>query len=64
MNNHQNTIFHQLVNFLKTPLALLGVSLKNLQFNKICHSAKHPYLCKGLIVTLITYGLFVQLQVI
>ncbi len=35
-------------NFLKTPLALLGVDLKNFQFNKICHFANHPYLCKGL----------------
>ncbi|NYT27489.1 MAG: hypothetical protein H0A76_06045 [Candidatus Thiodubiliella endoseptemdiera] len=23
MNNHQNAIFHQITNFLKTPLALL-----------------------------------------
>ncbi|WP_369151293.1 hypothetical protein [Candidatus Thiodubiliella endoseptemdiera] len=51
MNNHQNAIFHQITNFLKTPLALLGVDLKNFQFNKICHFANHPYLCKGLIKT-------------
>ncbi len=50
MNNHQNAIFHQITNFLKTPLALLGVDLKNFQFNKICHFANHPYLCKGLFV--------------
>ncbi len=50
MNNHQNAIFHQITNFLKTPLALLGVDLKNFQFNKICHFANHPYLCKGLIM--------------
>ncbi|WP_369177238.1 hypothetical protein [Candidatus Thiodubiliella endoseptemdiera] len=50
MNNHQNAIFHQITNFLKTPLALLGVDLKNFQFNKICHFANHPYLCKGLLV--------------
>ncbi|NYT26759.1 MAG: hypothetical protein H0A76_01875 [Candidatus Thiodubiliella endoseptemdiera] len=43
MNNHQNAIFHQITNFLKTPLALLGVDLKNFQFNKICHFANHPY---------------------
>ncbi len=49
MNNHQNAIFHQITNFLKTPLALPGVDLKNFQFNKICHFANHPYLCKGLI---------------
>ncbi|SFV87176.1 hypothetical protein MNB_SUP05-SYMBIONT-4-378 [hydrothermal vent metagenome] len=49
MNNHQNTIFHQFENFLKTPLTLLGVDLKNFQINKICHFANHPYLCKGLI---------------
>uniref|UniRef100_UPI003F69A5E6 transposase n=1 Tax=Candidatus Thiodubiliella endoseptemdiera TaxID=2738886 RepID=UPI003F69A5E6 len=48
MNNHQNAIFHQITNFLKTPLSLLGVDLKNFQFNKICHFANHPYLCKGL----------------
>uniref|UniRef100_UPI0034DE18F5 hypothetical protein n=1 Tax=Candidatus Thiodubiliella endoseptemdiera TaxID=2738886 RepID=UPI0034DE18F5 len=52
MNNHQNAIFHQITNFLKTPLALLGVDLKNFQFNKICHFANHPYLCKGLFVYL------------
>uniref|UniRef100_UPI0034DF9593 MFS transporter n=1 Tax=Candidatus Thiodubiliella endoseptemdiera TaxID=2738886 RepID=UPI0034DF9593 len=51
MNNHQNAIFHQITNFLKTPLALLGVDLKNFQFNKICHFANHPYLCKGLIMS-------------
>ncbi|NYT27754.1 MAG: hypothetical protein H0A76_07555 [Candidatus Thiodubiliella endoseptemdiera] len=50
MNNHQNAIFHQITNFLKTPLALLGVDLKNFQFNKICHFANHPYLCKGLLI--------------
>ncbi len=49
MNNHQNAIFHQITNFLKTPLSLLGVDLKNFQFNKICHFANHPYLCKGLL---------------
>ncbi len=53
MNNHQNAIFHQITNFLKTPLALLGVDLKNFQFNKICHFANHPYLCKGLILLII-----------
>ncbi|WP_369177450.1 transglycosylase SLT domain-containing protein [Candidatus Thiodubiliella endoseptemdiera] len=56
MNNHQNAIFHQITNFLKTPLALLGVDLKNFQFNKICHFANHPYLCKGL--TLLFLPLF------
>ncbi len=48
MNNHQNTLFHQLGNFLKTPLALLGADLKNSQFNKIWHFANHPYLRKCL----------------
>jgi hypothetical protein len=48
MNNHQNAIFHQFGNLLKTPLSLLGVNLKNSQLNKICHFAHHPYLCKGL----------------
>ena len=50
MNNHQNAIFHQFENFLKTPLALLGVDLKNSKINKICHFANHPYLCKGLLL--------------
>ncbi|SFV89364.1 Molybdopterin biosynthesis protein MoeA [hydrothermal vent metagenome] len=42
-------------NFLKTPLALLGVDLKNSKINKTCHFANHLYLsareathCKGL----------------
>jgi len=43
-NNHQNTIFHQFENCLKTPLALLGVDLKNSKINKICHFTNHPYL--------------------
>jgi len=34
--------------FIKTPLALLGVDLKNSKINKICHFANHPYLYKGL----------------
>jgi hypothetical protein len=38
MNNHQNIIFHQLGNFLKTLLALLGVFLKSFQVNK-CYTA-------------------------
>ncbi len=63
MNNHQSATFHQIANFssntkqswVKTPLALLGVDLKNFQFNKICYFSNHPYLpargdthCKGL----------------
>ncbi|SFV86095.1 hypothetical protein MNB_SUP05-SYMBIONT-4-888 [hydrothermal vent metagenome] len=58
MNNHQNAIFHQFENFLKTPLALLEVDLKNSKINKICHFANHPYLsareaahCKGLYIS-------------
>ncbi|SMN10888.1 FIG01199357: hypothetical protein [uncultured Candidatus Thioglobus sp.] len=47
LDNHQNAIFHQFGNFLKTPLALLGVYLKNFQVNKTCHPDNHPYLCKG-----------------
>ncbi|SMN11578.1 FIG01199357: hypothetical protein [uncultured Candidatus Thioglobus sp.] len=47
MNNHQNATFHQLGNFLKTPLALLGANLKNPQLDKICHPANHPYLYKS-----------------
>ncbi len=49
--------FHQITNFLKTPLALLGVDLKNFQFNKICHFANYPYLCKGLIELNISFAL-------
>ncbi len=48
MDYHKNTIFHQPENFLKTSLALLGVDLKNSQFNTICHFSNHSYLCKGL----------------
>jgi len=55
MNNHQNTLFHPFKNFLKTPLAVLGVDLENTQINKICHFANPSYLsareithCKGL----------------
>ncbi|SMN10871.1 FIG01199357: hypothetical protein [uncultured Candidatus Thioglobus sp.] len=48
MNNHQNTTFHHKKTFLKTPLALLGVNLKNDQVNKICHPDNHSYLCQGL----------------
>jgi len=48
MNNHQNAIFHQFENFLKTPLALLGVDLKNSKINKICHFANHPYFMQSL----------------
>ena len=55
MNNHQNAIFHQFENFLKTPLALLRVDLKNSKINKICHFANHPYLCKGLTVFLMCF---------
>uniref|UniRef100_UPI0034DDE9D9 pentapeptide repeat-containing protein n=1 Tax=Candidatus Thiodubiliella endoseptemdiera TaxID=2738886 RepID=UPI0034DDE9D9 len=62
MNNHQNAIFHQITNFLKTPLALLGVDLKNFQFNKICHFANHPYLCKGLKVNVQMKKLFSKLE--
>ena len=56
MNNHQNTIFHQFGNFLKTPLALLGVDLKNAHVNKICHFVNHLYLCKGLSICKILEG--------
>ncbi|NYT28204.1 MAG: hypothetical protein H0A76_10130 [Candidatus Thiodubiliella endoseptemdiera] len=48
MNNHQNAIFHQITNFLKTPLALLS-GFKNFpNFNKICHFANHLFM-QGLI---------------
>jgi hypothetical protein len=42
MNNHQNAIFHQHESSLKTPLALLGMDLKNSQVNKICHFVDTP----------------------
>jgi hypothetical protein len=42
MNNHQNTTLHQLGNFLKTPLVLLGADLKNFQVDEIYHSINHP----------------------
>ncbi|SMN00807.1 hypothetical protein SPONL_1565 [uncultured Candidatus Thioglobus sp.] len=48
LDNHQSAIFHHKETFLKTPLALLGVDLKNSQLNKICHPDNYPYLYKGL----------------
>ncbi len=48
MNNHQNATFHQFENFLKVPLAQLGVGLKNSQLNKIWNFANHSYSYKGL----------------
>lgn len=42
MNNHQNTIFHQLGNFLKIPLTLSDMALKNTQVDKICHFVHTP----------------------
>jgi len=49
MNNHQKSIFHQLVNFLNSALARLELNFAN-----------HPYLCKGLfmkkiLIILISY---------
>ncbi|NYT28452.1 MAG: hypothetical protein H0A76_11660 [Candidatus Thiodubiliella endoseptemdiera] len=31
------------------------MDLKNFQFNKICHFANHPYLCKGLKMNILKF---------
>ncbi|WP_143108858.1 hypothetical protein [Bathymodiolus thermophilus thioautotrophic gill symbiont] len=48
MNNHQESTFHPLDNFLNPALALLGQGLRKLPIGKKLNFANHPYLCKGL----------------
>ncbi|WP_139458605.1 hypothetical protein [Bathymodiolus thermophilus thioautotrophic gill symbiont] len=48
MNNHQESLFHPLGNFLNPALALLGQGLRKLPSGYKLNFANHPYLCKGL----------------
>jgi len=48
MNNHQESTFHPLGNFLNLALALLGQGLRKLPSGQKLNFANHPYLCKGL----------------
>ncbi|CAB5502540.1 hypothetical protein THERMOT_1636 [Bathymodiolus thermophilus thioautotrophic gill symbiont] len=50
MNNHQESSFHPLGNFLNPALALLGQGLRKLPSGKKLNFANHPYLCKGLTI--------------
>ncbi|CAB5497102.1 hypothetical protein [Bathymodiolus thermophilus thioautotrophic gill symbiont] len=49
MNNHQESSFHPLGNFLNPALALLRQGLRKLPSGYKLNFANHPYLCKGLI---------------
>jgi len=49
MNNHQESSFHPLGNFLNPALALLGQGLRKSPSGQKLNFANHPYLCKGLI---------------
>ena len=48
MNNHQESSFHPLGNFLNPALALLGQGLRKSPIGQKLNFANHPYLCKGL----------------
>ncbi|AYQ56039.1 hypothetical protein MS2017_0289 [Bathymodiolus thermophilus thioautotrophic gill symbiont] len=48
MNNHQESTFHPLGNFLNPALALLGQGLRKSPIGQKLNFANHPYLCKGL----------------
>ncbi|AYQ57368.1 hypothetical protein MS2017_1689 [Bathymodiolus thermophilus thioautotrophic gill symbiont] len=48
MNNHQESTFHPLGNFLNPVLALLGQGLRKSPSGQKLNFANHPYLCKGL----------------
>jgi len=48
MNNHQESTFHPLGNFLNPALALPGQGLRKLPSGQKLNFANHPYLCKGL----------------
>ncbi|WP_164707668.1 hypothetical protein [Bathymodiolus thermophilus thioautotrophic gill symbiont] len=49
MNNHQDSSFHPLGNFLNPALALLGQGLRKSSSGQKLNFANHPYLCTGLI---------------
>ncbi|SFV89252.1 hypothetical protein MNB_SUP05-SYMBIONT-5-1197 [hydrothermal vent metagenome] len=48
MNNHQESSFHPLGDFLNPALALLGLSLRKSPIWQKLNFANHLYLCKGL----------------
>ncbi|WP_143108600.1 hypothetical protein [Bathymodiolus thermophilus thioautotrophic gill symbiont] len=48
MNNHQESTFHPLGNFLNPALALLGQGLRKSPSGQKLNFANHPYLYKGL----------------
>ncbi|CAB5500929.1 hypothetical protein THERMOT_1328 [Bathymodiolus thermophilus thioautotrophic gill symbiont] len=50
MNNHQESTFHPLGNFLNPALALLGQGLRKSPSGQKLNFANHSYLCKGLII--------------
>ncbi|CAB5502812.1 hypothetical protein THERMOT_1684 [Bathymodiolus thermophilus thioautotrophic gill symbiont] len=50
MNNHQESSFYPLGNFLNPALALLGQGLRKLPSGQKLNFSNHPYLCKGLYV--------------
>ncbi|OJA03505.1 hypothetical protein, partial [Bathymodiolus thermophilus thioautotrophic gill symbiont] len=52
LNNHQESSFYPLGNFLNPALALLGQDLRKLPSGQKLNFANHPYLCKGLYLTL------------
>ncbi|WP_164707607.1 hypothetical protein [Bathymodiolus thermophilus thioautotrophic gill symbiont] len=49
MNNHQESIFHPLGNFLNPVLTLLGQGLRKSFIGQKMNFANHSYLCKGLL---------------
>ncbi|WP_139458957.1 hypothetical protein [Bathymodiolus thermophilus thioautotrophic gill symbiont] len=48
INNHQESSFYPLGNFLNPVLALLGQDLRKLPSGQKLNFANHPYLYKGL----------------
>ncbi|WP_139458555.1 hypothetical protein [Bathymodiolus thermophilus thioautotrophic gill symbiont] len=48
INNHQESDFYPLGNFLNPALALLGQDLRKLPMTQKLNFANHSYLCKGL----------------
>ena len=48
MNNHQESSFHPLGDFLNPTLALLGLGLRKSPIEQKLNFANHPYLYKGL----------------
>ncbi|CAB5499936.1 hypothetical protein THERMOS_1117 [Bathymodiolus thermophilus thioautotrophic gill symbiont] len=49
MNNHQESSFYPLGNFLNPALALLGQGLRKSPSGQKLNFANHSYLCKGLL---------------